>query len=177
MHTEKALLVCILMKESKMLFIQYFHEDELLIVGGKQYKATCRVRNELNRWRKINQIAKTYPLEGKRQPYYPRKFPTGIWEVKPPIWTDDVDYAPVKIPTSAVRKVMVWDVSGNQYSQMSGEVQDDAFYHLHFAKDSTTTLGCIRLDSVEDATEIAKLVEDYIKKKDKVWLEVCVKRG
>ena len=157
--------------------MQYFHEDELLIVGGKHYKATCRVRNELNGWRKKNQIVETFPLVGNREPYYPRKFPTGLWRVKKPEWTRDPDYAPVKIPTNAVRQVMTQSVVGGAYSGPTGEIQDDSFYHLHFAKNSTTTLGCIRLDSEDDAIMIANIVNVHLEKNQKVWLEVLVKKG
>ena len=71
-----------------------------------------------------------------------------------PIFTDDSEYAPVKIPTSATRDVLIWDTNSGQYNKIVG-TQEDAFYHLHFSKNYRTTLGCIRLDSAQDAIDIA----------------------
>lgn len=149
-----------------MLLLRFYHKLNKLTIDSMEYKATCDVRNELNGRRQPEQIVNTYPITSKlgRLPYMPRKFPTGLWRVKNPIWTDDIEYAPVKIPTDAIRRVLIWDTKNNKYTIPNGEHQDDAFYHLHFARDSITTLGCIRLNSAYDAEEIAKLIEFYIKK-------------
>lgn len=161
-----------------MLLLRYYHDLNELEGGTKSYIATCDVRNEINGRRKPNQIVKTYPITSSlgRLPYMPRRFPTGLWRVKPPIWTDDIDYAPVKIPTDAMRRVLLWDVKSGKYTIPNGQHQDDAFYHLHFARDSKTTLGCIRLHSAEDAEDIAKLVEWYQGKGQEVWLEVLINK-
>lgn len=156
-----------------MLIMQYFHDDELLIIGGDHYKVTCRVRNEINRKRDKSEIVETWPDDGKRLPYYPRKIPTGLWEVGTPIYTDNPEYAPVKIPTTAERNVMTWDVLAGQYENHSGIIQQDKYYHLHYSKNSLTTLGCLRIDSEEDALEIAGIVEDH----RKVYIEVFASRG
>lgn len=159
-----------------MLLIRFYHGLNKLTCEGKEYIATCDIRNELNGRRKPNQIVKTYPANNKapRNPYMPRKFPTGLWMVKAPVWTDDIDYWPVKIPTTAKRNVLTWDVSGSEYKTLSHRFQVDAFYHLHFAKNSKTTLGCIRLDSSDDATEIAKTIEWYQKQNQDVYIEVLI---
>lgn len=157
-----------------MLLLRFYHKLSKLTVDNKEYKATCDVRNEINGRRFPNQIVKTYGSDGQRKPYMPRKFPTGVWTVKEPIWTDDLEYAPVKIPTSAKRNVLTWSLESGEYKVPSEEIQEDAFYHLHFARDSKTTLGCIRLNSAEDATEIAKLIEWYLKKDQKVYIEVLI---
>ena len=155
-----------------MILLQYFHAEETLHVNGHTYRATCRVRNEINNKRNVDEIRYTYPLDGLRKPYYPRKFPTVVWQVKKPIWTTDQEYAPVKIPTSAKRTVLIWDIALKEYKCVTEETQEDAFYHLHFAKNSRTTLGCIRLNSAEDAKKIAELVEWYLKNNQKVYIEV-----
>lgn len=158
-----------------MLLIRFYHAENELHVESKVYTATCDVRNEINGRRSPHQVVKTYPITSSlgRKPYMPRRFPTGLWKIKKPIWTDDIDYWPVKIPTDAVQRVLTWGLDGDKrYTVPDGGHQDDAFYHLHFAKNSKTTLGCIRLASDTDARLIAKLVEWYLEKEQEVWLEV-----
>ena len=86
-----------------MLLIKFIHTENKLFVGDKEYRATCDVRNELNGRRNKSEIVKTFPLGVSREPYYPRKFPTGIWELKKPIWTTDPEYAPVD-PNRCLKK-------------------------------------------------------------------------
>lgn len=160
-----------------MLLIRFIHSENKLYIEDNIYKATCIVRNEINKRRNKHQIVKTYPINGdKRKPYYPRKFPTGLWRIKPPIWTDDIDYSPVKIPTDAFRGVLIWDADNNGYTKQTGEHQTDSYYHLHYAKMSSTTLGCIRLNSEEDAREIAELIELHLKDKQECWIEVLASK-
>ncbi len=160
-----------------MLLLRFIHNENVLYVGGNKYIATCDVRNELNRRREKDQVVKTYPLGNvERQPYYPRKFPTGLWRIKEPIWTDNIDYAPVKIPTDAFRGVLLWDTDKNGYVKMNGKHQTDAFYHLHFSKKWETTLGCIRFNSDKDARGIAKLIEYEQKLNNETWIEVIASR-
>ena len=160
-----------------MLFLKFFHTENLLLVGDREYHATCDVRNEINGRRTKNQVIKTFPSSGgERSPYYPRKFPTGTWKIKNPVWTTDVDFAPVKIPTDAFQRVLLWDTDRNGYKERSGEHQTDSFYHLHFAKNSITTLGCIRLNSERDAIVIAIEIEKAISKGQDCWLEVFVNK-
>ncbi len=168
-----------------MTVIRFFHQEEILEILDEQgkvlqkYRATCRVRNEINGRRQPDQIVKTFPITSKlgRLPYNPRKFPTGAWRVKMPIASNDPEFAPVKIPTDAIRRVLTSELEGGRYAGLSGEHQDDAFYHLHYSHKYRTTLGCIRLNSADDAREIAKLVKSELKAKREVWLEVMVHRG
>ena len=160
-----------------MLLLKYFHVENVLVVGDVEYKATCNVRNEINGKRLKSQVIKTFPASGgERSPYYPRKFPTGTWEIKKPIWTNDIEFAPVKIPTDAFQRVLLWNTDNNGYKERSGEHQTDSFYHLHFSQNSKTTLGCIRLNSSDDATEIAKMIEKAIGSGHECWLEVFVSK-
>ncbi len=162
-----------------MLLLRFIHDEDVLYVGNTTYKATCPVRNELNKLRKLDQVVRTYPkdLSLPREPYTPRKFPTGLWKVTGVTVTQDPDYAPVKITTDAVRRVLVWDTRQGMYSRVTGETQEDAFYHLHYAKNSRTTLGCIRLNSEEDALKIGQEIKDYMVDNIDVWLEVIASRS
>lgn len=160
-----------------MKVIRFYHVEEELHASGKVFQATCRVRNEINGRRRIDEVVRTYPIAGQRLPYFPRKFPTGMWKVKSPIWTTDPEYAPVKIPTDAFRRVAIWDVENGKYTNLSGDHQTDAFYHMHFARDSRTTIGCIRLSSSDDAVEIARAVEAAQGAGEEVWIEVMVSKG
>jgi len=159
-----------------MLIIRFFHNEEELQVNGTTYKATCKVKNEINKERSKTQVVNSLPLSGDVTPYYPRKFPTGLWEVKKPVWTDDPMFWPVKIPTNAKRPCMTWNVKHKKYDSPTGEYQNDAYYHIHYSKNYRTTLGCIRANSKEDAGEIAKLVEWYFEKNQKVYLEVMISK-
>lgn len=159
-----------------MFLLRFIHAENKLYVGDRPYQATCKVRNELNGWREKDQVVKTYPLVGEREPYHPRKFPTGSWKVKRPEWTKDPEYKPVKILTDAFRRVFLWETDNQGYKKLSGEHQTDAFYHLHFAEKSSTTLGCIRLNSAKDATKIAKQIEDEMDKGNEVWIEVIASK-
>ena len=160
-----------------MLLIQYFHQEEALIVGDFVFKATCKVRNEINDKRKKDQVVETWPSSGFRAPYYPRRFPTGVWMLLDPIWTDDPDYAPVKIPTTARRNVLIWNTLLGEYVHTSDNFQEDSFYHLHYAKNSPTTLGCIRLNSADDAVKIAKIIETFQREGHKTYIEVFCNKG
>ena len=156
-----------------MAVMRFSHKAEELEFLGKKYKATCAVRNELNKWRKPNEIVETMPMVGAGSPYYPRSFPTGVWEVGTPEYTEAPAFAPVKIPTNAARRVLLQNVVGGEYAGENGETHMDQAYHLHYAADTNTTLGCIRLDSAEDAMNIAKKVILELCR-GKVWLEVVL---
>ena len=160
------------------MILRFIHDENRLYVEDREYHATCPVRNELNGEREETQIVKTFPITSSlgRCPYYPRKFPTGLWKVKEPEWTEDIEYAPVKIPTDAVRRVLIWDTKNGRYDAVTGH-QDDAYYHLHYSERSRTTLGCIRLSSAEDAKDIAREIIHRQMKKEEVWLEVIASRA
>jgi len=134
--------------------------------------ASCKVRHELNRQRKPDQIVYTIPVEGKAEAYYPRQFPGGIFSITEVIYTDDKTYAPVKIKTTATRKVFTWELDNEkEYWYPSGRIQEDTSYWLHYTE-SITTLGCIRIHSKPDALALAKIVERELKTGEKIYLEV-----
>ncbi len=137
-----------------------------------RYPASCKVRNELNGRRKKNEVKYTYPIIGKPKPYYPRQFPSGIFEITGIEYTNDAEYAPVKIKTTATRKVFTWDLDrdGN-YWKPTGQIQEDSCYWLHYTG-SSTTLGCIRISDIHDALSLAHIIEPILENKDKIYLEV-----
>lgn len=162
----------------KLLFI---HDESVLYVGDKKFRATCTVRNELNGWRNEDdpdEVVKHLPPDGTTPyPYMPRKFPTGRWKVKVPVRSQNPVFAPYKIPTSAKRSVDLWDLkSDGSYDKPNGDHGIDSFYHLHYSEASTSTLGCIRLDSEADAIEISNLVRNSIGRGDSAWIEVVASR-
>ena len=153
-----------------------FTWKEIIVLNGiteiARYKASCNVRNELNGKRKKNEIIYTYPQTGKPKPYYPRQYPSGIFKITGIEYTDDKEYAPVKIKTDAIRKVFTWDLDreGN-YWKPTGNIQIDTCYWLHYTG-YKTTLGCIRIDNISDALSLAHIIEPVLENKDHVYLEV-----
>ena len=153
-----------------------FTWSEIIILNGnveiKRFPASCKVRTELNGQRKKNQLIYTLPKTGHPKPYYPRQFPSGIFHITDIEYTDDKEYAPVKIKTDATRKVFTWDLDreGN-YWEPTGDIQIDTCYWLHFTN-SKTTLGCIRINNIHDALSFAHIIEPVLKHGDTVMLEV-----
>ena len=137
-----------------------------------QYPASCKVRNEINGQRKKNQVKYTLPETGESKPYYPRQFPSGIFEITEVMYTADPEYAPVKIKTTATREVFTWDLDREgDYWQPTGKTQTDTCYWLHYT-DSSTTLGCIRIGNPQDAMSLAAIIEAELKNGNKIMLEV-----
>jgi hypothetical protein len=161
----------------KMLFVL---DEDLLVVDGKAFTATCRVRNELNGLRADHEVVHNTPADGSPgSPYQPRRMPTGWWQVRTPIRVNPADfmtYSSYKIPTTAKRIVALWDTVNGRYTKQTDRTSVDGFYHLHASPGYLTTHGCIRLDSDADDIEIAKAVKQAIGKGDKIWLEVVATR-
>ena len=134
----------------------------------ERFPASCNVRNELNGKRKEDEVVFTYPVSDHRKPYYPRQFPSGIFRITGVEYTDDPEYAPVKIKTNATRDVFTWDLTvDGKYWQPTGRIQTDTAYWLHYT-DSPTTLGCIRIGSKKDALDLARMIDVA----ENVYLEV-----
>ena len=153
-----------------------FTWKELIVMNGcteiARYKANCSVRNELNGRRKKDQVVYTIPQSGHPKPYYPRQFPSGIFDITEVTYTPDPTYAPVKIKTSATREVFTWDLNQNgEYWKPTGKTQIDTAYWLHYT-DSSTTLGCIRIGSAQDAMSLAQIIERTLERGDSIKLEV-----
>ena len=131
--------------------------------------ADCVVRNEVNKWRKFHEVVKTYP---RRLPYMPRRIPSGVHKIISVEWTDNPEYAPVKIRTDVERKVFVWEIDrlGN-YSRQTEQTTIDIGYLIHYTK-SKTTHGCIRANSEREVAKLATIIECRLRAKEDVFLEV-----
>lgn len=156
-----------------------FTWKELIVRNGlrdiARFPASCNVRHELNGRRLLHNTADvvmTFPKAGERRPYMPRQFPSGIFEITKVEWTDDPEYAPVKIRTTATRDVFVWDLDySGGYDKPTEKVQTDSQYHIHYT-DSRTTLGCIRCNDRNDMISLAKIIEPVLVAGEPVFLEV-----
>jgi hypothetical protein len=151
-----------------------FTWSELIVMNSyteiARYKANCKVRQELNGQRSKGEVQ--YTVTKHPKPYYPRQFPSGIFKITDIEYTDNIEYAPVKIKTNATREVFTWDLNrdGN-YWKPTGKTQIDTAYWLHYT-DSSTTLGCIRIGSAKDALSLAHIIEPFLENNDSVLLEV-----
>lgn len=141
-----------------------------LKINDETFFVSCIVRNEVNGWRTPSQVIRSIP---DNKPVYPRPFPKGTWKIYGVEYTDDKEYAPVKIKTDAFHMLPVWELdSEGNYNTKTKEYTRDEAYWLHYSEGSTTTLGCIRLDSPHDAIMFANIVERELKYVDYIKLEV-----
>ena len=134
---------------------------------------SCVVRNELNGWRKYDQVVYTIP--GGR-PYMPRDFPEGRYIVGRPFERKDPYRAPYFIPTNAVREVPVWKVLAGKYLEPTGEYEIDRDYGLHYSS-SGTTLGCIKIETLDDAVFLGEQIMHVLDEGHEVALEVTHREG
>ncbi len=158
-----------------------FTWKELIILNNNteiaRCPATCKVRNEINRQRKTNQVI--YTVNKKPKPYYPRTFPSGIHKITSIEWTEKgtkryTEFGPVIIKTDATREIFTWDLDreGN-YWKPTGNTQIDTGYYIHHTHKYLTTYGCIRSGNTElEMIHIARIVEPVLENNDKVLLEV-----
>jgi hypothetical protein len=149
-----------------------------LIVGSSSFGISCKVRTLQDKTRKKDEVVLSIP---GRFPYDPRPFPAGICQIIGVEWQklnekgipnfDAAVYGPVKIRTNASQKVSIWtlDMDGD-YLQETQEQVEDYGYLLHYSE-SSTTLGCIRLRSPEEAKVLGRLIENILKS-EPVELEV-----
>jgi hypothetical protein len=106
------------------------------------------------------------------KPYMPREFPKGKWKITGIEWTNDPDFAPVKIKTDATQLVHLWttDKSGGYDTQTSEVVRDSGYYFHHSI--FNTTLGCIKILNEDDAINIATEIETALAAGEHVAVEV-----
>ena len=132
-----------------------------LLAFGRKLPATCVVRNELNHWRKADQIIIT---RGQTTPhglaYYPRQFPPGEWEIIRVVdMGADTEYWPTWIDTAATQTLRVWDTERGEYYTPRMQWIVGRGYGIHHARyskagkmvRSNTTTGCINILSPDDA--------------------------
>ena len=129
---------------------------KVLRAFDRDIRAWCNVRNELNGNRKIGSVAVyTQEADGDEgEPYMPREFPTGRWDITGiiphPDQENDNYLYPYFIATTARQNVQVWNIDKyGKYESPSGRFVADYGYGLHFSS-SPTTLGCIRIANEAD---------------------------
>jgi hypothetical protein len=131
-----------------------------LIFPDTVFPISNRVRTLRDGTREASEIVRSIP---DNMPYDPQPFPKGLWRITGLDWQkekgfDPRTYGPVKIRTDAWQWVNVWELDADgDYLRETGRRVKDTCYWLHYSA-FTSTLGCIRLASPEDATLIARII-------------------
>jgi len=145
-----------------------------LLVNGAAYPISNRIRTVREGTRKSYEVVRSIP---DNLPYDPQPFPRGVWEITALEWQrekgfDPNTYGPVKIRTDAWQWVKAWELDGDgDYLRETGRAVKDFGYLLHYSV-SSTTLGCIRLASPDDAVQVARVIEKLLAEGEEIYLEV-----
>ncbi len=145
-----------------------------LLAFGRSLAASCIVRNELNKWRKSDQVVITLGQTTPHGlPYYPRQFPPGEHQITRVADCakdgDDAAYWPVFMDTDATQMVRIWslDDDGNYYGPTYRWIRGWGYgiHHARYSKagqmvTSKTTLGCINILSSDDAQWLGQEVRE-----------------
>lgn len=153
-----------------------------LLAFGRKLPATCVVRNELNGWRKRDQVVLT---AGQTTPhglaYQPRMFPPGEWEVTRVVdMSQDTEFWPVFIDTDANQMLRIWNIEDGKYYGPAMKWVTGWGYGIHHARysklgeyvPSNTTLGCINVLSPDDASWLGMEVRNAKDMKCRVDIKV-----
>jgi hypothetical protein len=147
-------------------------------INGDAFTITSEVRNELNGRRRLHEkgeVVRTV-LNGRwGNPYMPRPFPRGAWNITDIRMSGDPEFAPLKIITDAFQTVEIWSLDENGgYDKPSGETTRDEGYYLHWSEGSMTTLGCGRVgtDTPEQVERLAGIIRNAWEHNESVTLEV-----
>lgn len=157
-----------------------FDWREIIVVNGvteiARYPATSKVRNEVNRQRKADQVI--YTVNKKPKPYYPRPFPSGIHRITGIEWVKagtarHKQFGLVVIKTDATREIFTWDLDRDgKYWQPTGETQIDTGYYIHHTHKYLTTIGCIRAGGTDsEMISLARIIEPVLEHEE-ILLEV-----
>jgi len=155
-------------------------DENRLETGGIVFTVTNMVRNEIDpshvrRLHDPSEVRRAVVNGQWGDPYMPRKFPKGTWQITAVEDTKDPEFAPVKIKTNAHQMVETWILdSAGGYARPSGKIVSDSGYHLHWSAESRTTLGCGRVgtDSPKQALKLAKMIRAAMAAGESVTLEV-----
>ena len=130
---------------------------------------SCIIRNEINGWRKKNEVVKSIP-DGK--PIQPRQFPKGTWAVGKPDARTDKYLAPFFIPTSAWQYLPIWELDADGcYKRATALSTKDKGYGLHYSE-STSTQGCIKINKKYDLLWLVNMIKNHQSAGDVIMLEV-----
>lgn len=139
--------------------------NEVKRVG--EFEVSNNVRNELNGLRE-EPNAKTSPVSGTPEYYYPRDFPTGTWKVYAPRESTNPEIKGLFIPTNAVQEVSVYGKTEEERLQdddgnfLPTGTQLDSAYGLHACNSSSYTQGCIRLKDIDDSNQIVNIINEVL---------------
>jgi len=145
-----------------------------LIADGEFFNISNNVRTLNNGLRRSHEVIRSIP---QGFPYMPARFPAGIWNITGVEWQSEKKfdlktYGPVKIRTDAWQNVRIWELDGDgDYQRETKHETRDFGYLLHYSE-SKTTLGCIRIESAEEATMLGLLLEKALINKEPITLEV-----
>ena len=149
-------------------------KKEKLTVGMYVITISNNVRSIANGNRRMDEVVRSIPGD---KPYDPCRFPLGLWRITAVEWQNEYKfdpwtYGPVKIRTNAKQAVKVWELDADRdYLRETNEEVVDEGYLLHYSA-STTTLGCIRISSPDDAIEIANYIQVLFAQGEDILLEV-----
>ena len=166
------------------MLIQFTGKE--LLAFGRKLPATCVVRNELNGWRKNNQVVITMGQTVPHGlPYYPRQFPPGEWEITRVADCakdgEDAEYWPVWMDTNATQLVRIWelDEEGNYYGPLYKWVPGHGYgiHHARYSKDgemvdSNTTIGCINILDPENARWLGDEIREAVGMRQRMHINV-----
>ena len=145
-----------------------------LAVQDRDYLVSNRVRTLKDGTREKTEIINSVPAN---LPYDPRPFPHGLWNITAVEWQKDKgfnynEYGAVKIRTDAYHMVNVWELDDDgDYLRETEKKVKDIGYLLHWSV-HRTTLGCIKIEHVKDAIEIAEMIEQAMKSGESVQIDV-----
>ena len=152
--------------------ITWTRDASILRYGDKTIRVVCIVRNELNGERLLSEKPVYSENEdgGTGEPYMPRPFPLGIWEIEAILPKTNPYEAPEFISTNAHQTVDEWSLKDGHYGAKVGQVEDFG-YGLHNST-SSTTLGCGHILESQDRADLVAAIQAAWKDGDTVTLEV-----
>lgn len=144
-------------------------EKSVLKAFDSDIAISCIVRNEVNGWRKKDQVVYSLP---NKKPIQPRQFPKGLWAVGKPDVRTDPYLAPFFIPTSAWQYMPIWELDNMKcYLRETKNKCKDVGYGLHYSE-STSTQGCIKIMKKYDLLWLVNMIKNHQSLGDVIMLEV-----
>lgn len=153
-----------------MAQMKWMQGSKELRAFGRSINCICDVRNEINSRRHPDQIVYSIP---DHEPYQPRIFPEGVWDVERPRKSENEAIKPIFIPTNAYRVLPVWELRKGKYFKPTSAKIIDKGYGLHVST-WRTSLGCIVIDNLDDLYWIVDKINEAMDKGEAVQLKVYI---
>jgi len=130
----------------------------------RRIQVSNAVRNADNGRRSLQNpedVVMTTPGAGwEPKPYQPSGFPSGHWRVTAVLPRTSDYLAPFFLATDAWHLTPEWSVTpAGDYGEPTGEMVRDAGFGIHYAKGTSTTLGCLRVLNRSDLETLAAAVK------------------